>query len=87
MVRAVLIPVAGLFGVGCCGLLMCRAMLRSTTASALQKEAASQMLLRANFSSLNSPRPAGAFVALYASAERRELLSRQGLSPGFMTPR
>ena len=60
-----------LFVVGLFGLRMCRAMLRSATASDLRREAVISMLRPASFSSLNSHQQAAVFRALSECGPRR----------------
>lgn len=74
---------AGASVAGCCGLLMCRAMLRFQTASSLRREAAIEMMKRESFSSLSSHQQAAVFAALSASVTPHERSTRQGRSRGF----
>ena len=76
---------AAVSAAGYCGLLMCRAMLLSPTASDLRREAAIEMMKRESFSSLNSHQQAAVFAALSASGTPREKSTLQGLSRGFQT--
>ena len=76
---------AAVSAAGYFGLRMCRAMLRSPTASDLRREAAIEMMKRESFSSLNSHQQAAVFAALSASGTPREKSTLQGLSRGFQT--
>ena len=76
---------AAVSAAGYCGLLMCRAMLRSPTASDLRREAAIEMMKRESFSCLNSHQQAAVFAALSASGTPREKSTPQGRSHGSQT--
>ena len=78
---------AALFVVGCFGLRMCRAMLRSQTASGLRLEAATSMLKRESFCSLSSHQQAAVFRALSECGPRRVASIQPDLSRGFQNTR
>lgn len=77
---------AGVSVAGCFGLLMCRAMLRSPTASSLRREAVSSIIKRESFSCLNSHQQAAVFRALSESAPREGASTLPGRSPGSPIP-
>ena len=75
-----------LFVVGFCGLLMCRAMLLSPTASSLRREAGLSITRQESFSCLNSHQQARGFLALSESAPRQDASTHPGRSPGSPIP-
>lgn len=82
MVSVALMKLAAAFVGGCCGLLMCRAMLRSPTASSVRREAALSMLKPGNCYFLNSHQRAAVFRDLSASGIPLEKLTLPAPFPG-----
>lgn len=79
-----LISLLAAFAAGCFGLLMCRAMLRSPTASDLRREAVSSMLRQANTSNLTTPQRAAVLRAFCASEIRQGASSHPARSRGSL---
>lgn len=77
---------AGASVAGCCGLLMCRAMLLSPTASSLRREAVLSIKKQESFCSLNSHQQAAVFRALSESAPRQDVSTHPGRSLGSPIP-
>ncbi len=65
------IQMVALFAAGCCGLRMCRAMLRCKTDTDLRREAVTAVMKQESFSCLNSRQRAAVFLALSACGTRR----------------
>ena len=85
-VLAALMNLAAIFVVGCCGLLMCSAMLLSQTASSLRREAVLSITKQESFSCRNSHQQAAVFRALSESAPRQGASTHPGRSPGSPIP-
>ena len=68
---------------GCCGLLMCRAMLRCPTASSLRAEAAISMIRQGNAYCLNSHQLAAVSLDLFECGTPPERSIRLGPFPGL----
>ena len=80
------ITLAGASVAGCFGLLMCRAMLLSLTASSLRREAVLSIMKQESFCSLNSHQQAAVFRALSESAPRQGASTLPGRSLGSPIP-
>lgn len=80
------ITLAGASVAGFCGLLMCRAMLLSPTASSLLREAVLSIIKQESFSCLNSHLQAAVFIALSEFAPRQGASTLLGRSLGSPIP-
>lgn len=84
-VQVALIFTVAVFAAGCCGLRMCAAMLRSTTASDLRREAAMSMLIQANTLPLSTHRRAVVSTLLSECARPHGKSILPGHSAGLTT--
>ena len=83
---AALMNLAGASVAGCFGLLMCRAMLLSATASSLRREAVLSITKQESISCLNSHQRAAVFRALSESVPRHDASTLPGRSLGSPIP-